>query len=71
MAPLGIALNKIAGSTTGSFEPRKFWTAWQRGAATTVGILDSDWDFWAATEQPLAELRRAHGVPPADADLLA
>ena len=68
---LGIALNEIAGSTTGSFEPRKFWTAWQRGAATTVDVLDSEWDFWAATGQPLEELRRAHGVPPADADLLA
>lgn len=30
---LGIALNQIVGSWRGAFEPRKFWTAWDHGAA--------------------------------------
>ena len=68
---LGIALNKIAGSWRGAFEPRKFWTAWDRGAATSIDVLDPGWDFWVATEWPLQELRREHGVSPADPALLA
>jgi hypothetical protein len=68
---LGIALNEIAGSRRGAFEPRKFWTAWDRGAATRVDVLDPGWDFWAATEWPLEELRREHGVAPVDPALRA
>ncbi len=68
---LGIPLNEIAGSQRGAFEPRKFWTAWDRGAATTVDMLDPAWDFWTAVQSPLDELRRAHGVPPTDPALLA
>jgi hypothetical protein len=68
---LGIALNEIAGSQRGAFEPHKFWTAWDRGAATTVDMLDPAWDFWTATQRPLDELRRAHNLPPADPALLA
>jgi hypothetical protein len=68
---LGIALNKIAGSWRGAFEPRKFWTAWDRGAATSVDVLDPGWDFWTAVHWPLDELRREHGVSPADPALLA
>jgi hypothetical protein len=61
---LGVALNKIAGSWRGAFEPGKFWTAWDRGAATSVDVLDPGWDFWAATEWPLAELRpRTRRIP--------
>ena len=63
---LGIALNEIAGSRHGAFEPRKFWTAWDRGAATSIDVLDPGWDFWAATQWPLEELRREHGVSPVD-----
>jgi hypothetical protein len=68
---LGIKLNALAGSFQGSFEPRRFWTAWDRGAATTVDIVAPDWDFWAATERPLEELRHAYGVPALDARLAA
>jgi hypothetical protein len=68
---LGIPLNKIAGSWRGAFEPWKFWTAWDRGAATSVDVLDPGWDFWAATTWPLAELRRHHGVAPVDPTLVA
>lgn len=67
---LGIALNEIAGSYTGAFEPRRFWTAWDRGAAATVDIVDETWDFWAATDVPLEELRSSYGIPPADGELL-
>lgn len=68
---LGIKLNKLAGSFTGAFEPSKFWTAWERGGATTVDVVDEAWDFWAATETPLEELRREYGVPPVEPALLA
>lgn len=68
---LGIHLNDIAGASTGAFEPRKFWTAWDRGAATTVDVVDADWDFWGATEVELDELRRAYEVPPIAPELLA
>ncbi len=68
---LGIALNEIAGSRRGAFEPRKFWTAWDRGAATSIDVLDPGWDFWAATQWPLQELRREHGVSPVGPALVA
>ena len=68
---LGIKLNDIAMSSTGAFEPHKFWTAWDRGAATTVDVVDADWDFWAATVVGLQELREAYGVPPVATGLLA
>ena len=68
---LGVKLNDIANSTTGVFEPRHFWTAWERGAATTVDVVAADWDFWAATTVPLDELRAAYGVPPVDPAMLA
>jgi hypothetical protein len=68
---LGVKLNAIANSTTGVFEPRHFWTAWERGAATTVDVVDAGWDFWGATTVPLEELRAAYGVPPVDPAMLA
>lgn len=67
---LGIELNELAKTFRGAYEPRRFWTAWDRGAATTVDVVAADWDFWGATEVPLEELRAAYGVPPADPDLL-
>lgn len=68
---LGVKLNDIANSSHGAFEPRHFWTAWQRGAATTVDVVDAGWDFWAATEVPLEEIRADYGVAPVDPGLLA
>jgi hypothetical protein len=67
---LGVKLNDIANSSTGAFQPHRFWTAWERGAATTVDVVAADWDFWSATPVPLAELRAEYGVPSADASLL-
>jgi hypothetical protein len=68
---LGVKLNDIANSSHGAFEPRHFWTAWERGAATTVDVVAADWDFWAATPVSLEELRRQYGVPPVEPELLA
>jgi hypothetical protein len=68
---LGIAMNEIASVRHEAFEPQSFWTAWDRGAATTVDVFDGDWDFWAATEQPLEELRRLYNVAPVDPKLRA
>ncbi|HEX4730700.1 MAG TPA: hypothetical protein VH299_05500 [Solirubrobacterales bacterium] len=68
---LGVKLNDIANSTTGVFEPRHFWTAWERGSATTVDVVDAGWDFWGAATVPLEELRAAYGVPPVEPAMLA
>jgi len=68
---LGIAMNEVASVQSDAFEPQKFWTAWDRGAATSVDVLDPGWDFWAATESPMEELRRAHNVLPVAPALLA
>lgn len=68
---LGVKLNDIANSSHGAFEPRHFWTAWQRGAATTVDVVAPDWDFWGAAPVPLDELRASYGVPPIEPELLA
>jgi hypothetical protein len=68
---LGIALTDLAGSFRGAYEPRRFWTAWDRGAATTTDLLDPAWDFWGATDVPLGELRAAYAVPPLDPALAA
>lgn len=68
---LGIHLNDIAGAATGFFEPRRFWTAWDRGTATSTDIVAADWDFWGATAVDLQELRAAYDVPPVAAELLA
>jgi hypothetical protein len=68
---VGIKLNELAKSAHGAFEPRHFWTAWERGAATTVDVVAADWDFWGATPVPLEELRAEYGVPPVEPELLA
>jgi hypothetical protein len=68
---LGVKLNDIANSSHGAFEPRHFWTAWERGAGTTVDVVAADWDFWAATPVPLEELRREYEVAPVAPELLA
>ncbi|HEX5983156.1 MAG TPA: hypothetical protein VFY69_03020 [Solirubrobacterales bacterium] len=68
---VGVELSELANSAHGALEPRHFWTAWDRGAATTVDVVDAEWDFWAATEVPLEELRADYGVPPVDPTLLA
>jgi hypothetical protein len=68
---LGIKLNEIAGSTTGAYEPERFWTAWERGGATTTDVVDAGWDFWGAVGEDLEELRRAYSVAPLDPRLAA
>lgn len=68
---LGIKLTELAGSFRGAFEPRRFWTAWDRGTATSGDLLDPSWDFWAATAVPLDELRAELSVPPLDPALTA
>jgi hypothetical protein len=68
---LGIAMNEIAQTEHGAFDPQKFWTAWDRGAATTVDVFDPSWDLWAVATTPLEELRRAYNVLPVEPALLA
>ncbi len=68
---LGIAMNDIASVTDGDFAPAAFWTAWDRGAATTVEVFDSAWGFSAHTETPPEEPRHTNGVPPVYPSLVA
>lgn len=68
---LGIELTRFAGSTTGALQPEKFWAAWARGAATTLDTFSPSWDFWAAAEQPLDDVREEHSVPRLDPSLAA
>jgi hypothetical protein len=68
---LGVAMNDIASVRSQAFEPQSFWTAWERGAATTVDIFDPAWDFWSAIDTPLEQLRRAHNVVGVDPSLVA
>jgi hypothetical protein len=68
---LGVAMNDIASVRSQAFEPQSFWTAWERGAATTGDIFDPAWDFWSATGTPLEELRRAHNVVRVEPSLVA
>jgi hypothetical protein len=68
---LGIKITDVAGSFRCAYEPRRFWTAWDRGAATSADLLDPAWDFWGAVAVPLDELRSAYAVPPLDRALAA
>jgi hypothetical protein len=68
---LGIPMNKIAQVQSGWFEPRKFWTAWDRGAATTTDVFEDPWQFWSHVEAPLADLRHDYGIPPVEPALVA
>jgi hypothetical protein len=68
---LGIRLNEIAGSFRGGFEPRRFWTAWERGSAMNTDIVAADWDFWGVVEVPLEELRDRYALPAVEPGLLA
>ena len=61
---LGVQLNDVAKSAVGAFDPVAFWLAWDRGAAATVDTFGATGDFWAVTAEPLADLRRAYGIPP-------
>lgn len=62
---LRLEINSVAGATGGALDPATFWHAWAAGAAATVDTFAPGWDFWAATERPLGDLRRACGIPPA------
>ena len=68
---LGIKLNWLGGSFRGAFEPRTFWDAWDRGNATRFDLFDPEWDFWAAAEQPLVQVRQSLGVADSGAMLHA
>jgi len=65
---LGIKLNSVAKEAVNNFDPELFWEAWTRGQETTTDVFGPDWDFWAACERPLDELRTAYGVTPSRFD---
>ena len=47
---------------TGHFDPEDVLTGYERGQACTVNLIH-DWDFWAAADQPVKELRKQYGLP--------
>lgn len=63
---LGVPLADLAGSATGALDARKLWVAWGRGDGTSGDTFSPDWDFWAATAQPLDDVRGALSVAPLD-----
>src|SRR5581483_3892337 len=63
---LGFKVTDLAGSYKDALDPEKFFVAWERGGKTTTDVFDTAWDFWAASTQPLDELRAAYGIPPLD-----
>jgi hypothetical protein len=60
---IGHEVNGI-GEQQGALDPTKFLIAWQRGEATATDVLSVDWDFFAAAERDLEELRWTYGIPP-------
>ena len=59
---LGIPLNELAGSAKGALDPQEFWHAWARGERMKVDLFGPDWDFWAATAQPVDAVRARIGL---------
>jgi hypothetical protein len=59
---LGIPLNEVAGSAKGALDPQEFWRAWARGEAMKVDLFGPSWDFWAAAQRPIADVRREVGL---------
>ena len=59
---LGIPLNELAGSAKGALDPQEFWHAWARGERMKVDLFGPDWDFWAATAQPVDTVRARIGL---------
>ena len=52
------------GARTGALDPLKFLVSWQRGEAMATDVLDPSWDFFAAAERDLEEVRESYAVPP-------
>jgi hypothetical protein len=48
----------------GWLDPEKFWVAWKRGCDTKTDLFQSEWNFWAAANRPLATLRTAYAIEP-------
>jgi hypothetical protein len=59
---LGIALNELAGAAKGALDPQEFWHAWARGEQMKVDLFGPEWDFWAATREPIETVRSRIGV---------
>ena len=62
---LGVRMTPIAQATTGAFDPDKVLRALRRGSAMNIDLTDGNWDFWAVMSEPIEEIRRSYGVPPA------
>jgi tellurite resistance protein len=49
-------------SAKGALDPQEFWHAWARGERMKVDLFGPDWDFWAATAQPVDAVRARIGL---------
>jgi tellurite resistance protein len=61
---LGIELLGVAGAAKGSLDPQEFWRAWARGEQMKVDLFGPDWDFWAASREPIGAVRARVGIAP-------
>jgi hypothetical protein len=61
---LGIELNEVAASAKGALDPQEFWHAWARGERMQIDLFGPDWDFWAATREPIEAVRAHIGITP-------
>ncbi len=59
---LGIPLNELAGAAKGALDPQEFWHAWARGERMKIDLFGPQWDFWAATREPIDTVRTRIGV---------
>jgi ubiquinone biosynthesis protein Coq4 len=60
---VGTEVNGI-GAQQGALDPIKFLISWQRGLSSTTDVLSPDWDFWAAVDRDVEELRWEYGIAP-------
>jgi hypothetical protein len=44
------------------FDPQEFWYAWARGERMKIDLFGPQWDYWAATSEPIDALRTRIGV---------
>jgi hypothetical protein len=59
---LGIALNEVAGAAEGALDPQEFWHAWVRGERMKIDLFGLEFDFWAATPEPIEAVRARIGL---------
>jgi hypothetical protein len=63
---VGTTVNEVAKSSSGWYDPERFFVAWARGAEADGDTFAESWTLWDHAETDLAELRRRMDVGPLD-----